>query len=150
MSDFNTLSELRHFASFYGVKVNTNAPGDGVRRYEFALPKHGLLGRELGLRNAASWLTGYTRAADLFGGRETNPPREHQPHPGYKGADIQFSDDDYGVFLWKEDGVYHASDSVGNYKRESSAEKFADKLNEQHPRLQGGYVVRTLKYVRHP
>jgi len=66
---------------------------------------------------------------------------------GRRNPPMEFSDDDFGVFLWREDGVYDAADSVGNYKRELAAQKFADKLNETH-RGDGGYVVRTLKYCR--
>jgi hypothetical protein len=60
---------------------------------------------------------------------------------------LEFSDEDFGVFVWREDGRYNMADSVGNYRRKSAAEKFADKLNEKHPNT---YVVRTLKYTRRP
>lgn len=79
------LSELRRVAKLYGVTINTNAPGDGVRRFEFASPKWGLLGRALGIAHAETWLDGFMAYADKVAdtpmdrmpGR-TNPPRRRR------------------------------------------------------------------------
>lgn len=81
------LSELRHIAKRYGVTINTNAPGDGVRRFEFASSEWGLLGRALGIREAEVWLNGFTAYADKVVDTE---PYENPP---YKGKLHEFPED---------------------------------------------------------
>lgn len=62
---------------------------------------------------------------------------------------VHLSDDDYGVFTWREDGKYIMADSVFNSRSEKRAQAKADKLNDEHPELgRFGYVVRQLKYLR--
>lgn len=75
----------------------------------------------------------------------SNPPPSHIDDAGH----VHLSDDDYGVFTWREDGRYVIADSVFNSRSEKRAQNKADALNAQHPELgRFGYVVRQLKYLR--
>lgn len=75
----------------------------------------------------------------------------HNPLPSRidDAGHVHFSDEDYGVFQWREDNRYVVADSVFNSRSEKRAQRKADALNEQHPDLGvHGYVVRQLKYLR--
>ena len=54
--------------------------------------------------------------------------------------------EEYGVFVWHPDPRYHRSEAVKIYKRKSSAEGYAEELNEDG----GNYVVRPLSYALNP
>ncbi len=71
------LSELRRLAQVYGVRINTNAPGDGIRRFEFVSEEFGVsLGRALGIAHAETWLNGFMAYADKIAVARENPPRK--------------------------------------------------------------------------
>lgn len=46
----------------------------------------------------------------------------------------------HGIFVWRGDGRYPESDALKIYKRESDAERYAEKLNQTNP----VHVVRTV------
>lgn len=53
-------------------------------------------------------------------------------------------DREYAVILYQPSGIYHASDIIRSFKRQSNAESYATRLYEQGENV----VVRTIKYIQ--
>lgn len=122
-----TLADVRRFAKMYGLKVETNAPGDGKRRfafYEANAPHARTLGFALGIREAELWLRGFMAGADYATPRDENPRR----HPGYKGVGIEFPEDrfayrGYSVQLGSDKEWWYISKGGQHIGSAATAEK---------------------------